>query len=102
MAEALITSVVRGHEGRLLQPDPLELPRGIHWMTITGSRNDITAMSASLKTPAWDYRESYQAYVDEFVAAGEPLIPFVLQYPTNDFQAFLDRLHACKMGSETG
>jgi predicted acetyltransferase len=40
------------------------------------------------------------SYVAEFVAAGEPLIPFVLEFPTADFQAFLDRLEACRLGAE--
>jgi predicted acetyltransferase len=57
-------------------------------------------MAAVLQTPALAYRESYVSYIAEFIAAGEPLIPFVLEFPTGDFQAFLDRLEGCKLGLE--
>lgn len=55
---------------------------------------------ASLQTPAWDYRESYLRYVEEIEEAREQLIPFVLGFPADDFQALLDRFEACKAGAE--
>jgi predicted acetyltransferase len=43
-------------------------------------------------------RDSYRALIREFVDAGEPLVPFPLQFPHDDFDAFLERLAACERG----
>jgi predicted acetyltransferase len=43
-------------------------------------------------------RDSYRDLVREFAEHGEPPIPFVLTYPNDDFQAFLDRLAAAERG----
>jgi predicted acetyltransferase len=42
--------------------------------------------------------DSYRDLVDEFRRAGEPLVPFLLGYPNEDFPAFLASLAACKRG----
>ncbi len=42
--------------------------------------------------------DSYRALVREFVGAGEPLVPFVLAIPADDFGEFLRRLAACARG----
>ena len=41
---------------------------------------------------------SYRDLVREFRDAGEPLIPFPLAFPNDDFPAFLARLAACARG----
>lgn len=43
-------------------------------------------------------RESYRGLVREFVDAGEPLVPFILSYPHDDFDAFVARLAAAERG----
>ncbi|MBK8995686.1 MAG: GNAT family N-acetyltransferase [Myxococcales bacterium] len=42
--------------------------------------------------------DSYRALVREFLDAGEPLVPFVLAIPADDFGEFLGRLAACARG----
>ena len=43
-------------------------------------------------------RDSYRALVREFRDAGEPLVPFPLAFPNDDFPAFVARLVACARG----
>lgn len=43
-------------------------------------------------------QDSYRDLIREFVDAGEPLIPFPLKFPNEDFAAFLARLAGCKRG----
>jgi predicted acetyltransferase len=43
-------------------------------------------------------RDSYRELVREFLDAGEPLIPFPLTFPNEDFPAFLARLAAATRG----
>ena len=43
-------------------------------------------------------RDSYRDLIREFRDAGEPLIPFPLTFPNDDFPAFLARLAACARG----
>jgi predicted acetyltransferase len=43
---------------------------------------------------------SYVSLVDEFRLSGERGVPFVLDFPTEDFPAFLRRLRDCAAGSE--
>lgn len=45
-------------------------------------------------------RESYRGLVNEFVLAGESLVPFVLAFDNADFPAFLARLDNCARGSD--
>ena len=42
--------------------------------------------------------ESYRGPIREFQAAGEPLVPFPLSFPNDDFAAFLAHLAACSRG----
>jgi predicted acetyltransferase len=42
--------------------------------------------------------ESYRALVREFIERGEPLVPFPLSFPHDDFDAFVARLAACERG----
>lgn len=51
-----------------------------------------------LVRPTAALRESYRGLVDEFVAAGEKLVPFVLAFENNNFDAFLSRLDGCSRG----
>ncbi|HJU21631.1 MAG TPA: GNAT family N-acetyltransferase [Casimicrobiaceae bacterium] len=51
-----------------------------------------------LVSPTGALRDSYVALVDEFVKGGEPLIPFVLRFEHDDFDALLARLDACSRG----
>ena len=43
-------------------------------------------------------QDSYRDLIQEFREAGEPLIPFPLTFPNDDFLAFLARLAACARG----
>ena len=51
-----------------------------------------------LETPRLDRGDSYRALVREFAERGEPLVPFVLAFPNEDFDAFLSQLSACSKG----
>jgi predicted acetyltransferase len=48
--------------------------------------------------PHTGLQESYRDLIREFQAAGEPLVPFPLSFPNDDFPAFLARLAACSRG----
>jgi len=58
------------------------------------------ALKTILESPSAKRRESYLSLIDEFRHKGEPLVPFVLKYPTDDFPAFIERLRQCALGSE--
>jgi predicted acetyltransferase len=45
-------------------------------------------------------QDSYRSLLAEFRARGEPLIPFVLSLPSEDFAAFLARLAAYSRGED--
>jgi predicted acetyltransferase len=57
-------------------------------------------MGASLQfeEPHAGLCDSYRELVNEFVSAGEKLVPFPLAFSNEDFEAFLARLDACKRG----
>lgn len=48
--------------------------------------------------PSASHRDSYRSLVQEFVDHGEPLVPFPLGFPNDDFPRFLDRLAQCARG----
>lgn len=52
----------------------------------------------SFEEPHAGLQESYRSLVREFVECGEPLVPFPLAFPNEDFPAFLSRLSACANG----
>jgi predicted acetyltransferase len=54
--------------------------------------------SFELISPSAHLRDSYRSLVAEFVAKGEPLVPFVLSFDSTDFAAFLGRLSDCAAG----
>lgn len=51
-----------------------------------------------LATPSAKYKDSYRSLVAEFVARGEPLVPFTLEFPHEDFEAFLAELAGAERG----
>jgi len=51
-----------------------------------------------LVAPAAPYKDSYRALVAEFTERGEPLIPFPLSFPHENFEAFLAQLAGCARG----
>lgn len=53
-----------------------------------------------LETPRRDLVESYRTLVREFTERDEPLVPFVLSFPHDDFDAFLYRLDAASRGED--
>ena len=57
-------------------------------------------MESNLKfeEPHLDLRDSYRSLVRELVERGEPLVPFPLAFPNDDFSAFLERLAGCRRG----
>ena len=48
--------------------------------------------------PHAELQDSYRALVREFLERAEPLVPFPLTFPNDDFAAFLARLSACSRG----
>lgn len=52
------------------------------------------------EAPHAGLQDSYRDLVREFYDAGEPLIPFPLSFPNDDFPAFLARLAACARGED--
>jgi predicted acetyltransferase len=48
--------------------------------------------------PSAPHKDSYRALVAEFAARGEPLIPFPLSFPHENFEAFLAQLAGCARG----
>jgi predicted acetyltransferase len=54
--------------------------------------------SVELVRPNSTLRDSYRALVTEFAASGEKLVPFVLAFEHDDFDAFLCRLNDCSRG----
>ena len=55
-------------------------------------------MQATLQLPGERWKHSYLSLVQEFRANREPLIPFVLDFPTDDFGTFLENLSNCSAG----
>jgi predicted acetyltransferase len=57
-------------------------------------------MDSSLRVedPHAGLAESYRGLVREFLDRGEPLVPFTLSFPNEDFAGFLDLLSACARG----
>jgi predicted acetyltransferase len=53
-----------------------------------------------LEYPSARLKDSYLSLVGEFKQRGEPLIPFPLGFPADDFPALLERLRGCAQGSE--
>ena len=51
-----------------------------------------------LEEPHSGLQDSYRGLVREFVDRGEPLVPFPLAFPNDDFPAFLARLAGCRRG----
>jgi predicted acetyltransferase len=51
-----------------------------------------------LMQPSPHLRDSYLGLIDEFVAGGDPLVPFTLAFDNTDFAAFLSRLNDCAAG----
>ena len=56
------------------------------------------AMHLVFEKPHAGLQDSYRDLVREFLDAGEPLVPFPLAFPNEDFRSFLDRLSACARG----
>ena len=50
------------------------------------------------ETPHMGLKDSYRSLAREFVAVGEPPVPFVLGFPNDYFKAFLEDLDACSRG----
>lgn len=57
-------------------------------------------MNASLtfEEPHSALRDSYRELVNEFLRAGETLVPFTLSFANDDFEAFLAQLEDCRKG----
>lgn len=51
-----------------------------------------------IEIPSLCWQESYRQLICEFQQAGEPLIPFPLRFPNDDFPAFLMQLEAATRG----
>ena len=53
-----------------------------------------------LEEPSARLRDSYCGLVQEFIEAGERLVPFPLSFPHDDFPKFLEGLSACARGED--
>lgn len=58
----------------------------------------IALKDVSLVEPSLLLRESYRELVQEFVENGEPLVPFPLKFPTDDFEALITQLKNASLG----
>jgi predicted acetyltransferase len=58
----------------------------------------MTMEGLTFGEPHAGLRDSYRDLVREFRDAGEPLVPFTLSFPNEDFPGFLARLAACAKG----
>ncbi len=66
------------------------------WLRMTTMSVDATmGQELRLEEPSASFRDSYCGLVREFVEAGEPLHPFPLSFPHDDFPKLLERLSAC-------
>lgn len=63
-----------------------------------GNVRAIGMHQLQLETPRVERRDSYRSLVREFAERGEPLVPFVLALPNEDFDAFLSQLSAYSKG----
>jgi len=52
----------------------------------------------NFESPHFELRDSYRDLIREFRDSGEPLVPFPLAFPNEDFPSFLNRLAACSRG----
>ena len=59
-----------------------------------------TDRKPTLEEPNGGLRDSYRGFVREFVEGGEPLVPFPLSFPHDDFAKFLERWSACARGGQ--
>ena len=57
-------------------------------------------MTLRLVEPQLDFRDSYRTFVQEFKETGEPLHPFTLSFPYDDFDSLVVRLHAYGRGED--
>jgi len=57
-------------------------------------------MKYSLEKPSMKWKGSYLSLVDDFKSRQEKLVPFVLKFPTEDFEAFLKSFDAYERGEE--
>src|ERR1035437_9845292 len=55
-------------------------------------------LDVELVLPHAKFRESYCNLVAEFLANGEPLVPFTLGFESTNFDALLAKLDACARG----
>lgn len=55
-------------------------------------------MKPALEVPSEKRKDSYLAMLDEFRVRGEPFVPFVLGFPTDDFADFLRQTADCAKG----
>ena len=53
---------------------------------------------ARLVVPSAAHKDSYRALVREFAGRGEPLVPFTLSLPNENFEAFLAELAGAERG----
>lgn len=58
----------------------------------------IDLKAVSLVEPSLLLRESYRELVQEFVENGEPLVPFPLRFPSDDFEALIKQLKNASLG----
>lgn len=54
--------------------------------------------AVELMHPSSHLRDSYLGLIAEFVAGGDPLVPFTLAFDNTDFTAFLSKLNDCAAG----
>ena len=55
-------------------------------------------LALSLVHPSANLRDAYRALIAEFVANGDALVPFTLEFENTDFDAFLSKLSDCARG----
>lgn len=59
---------------------------------------DRSASSIHLASPCREYEASYRRMIQEFSENNEPLVPFVLAFPCDDFSELINNLESCSKG----
>lgn len=73
-------------------------PAGKSFLADMAPEPHFAPPAARLVVPCMEHRESYVSLVAEFRERGEPAVPFVLDFPTDDFPSFLQKIRDCAAG----
>jgi predicted acetyltransferase len=73
-------------------------PAGKSFLSDMSPEPHFAPPCARLVAPCLELRDSYVSLVAEFRERGEDAVPFVLDFPTEDFPSFLQKMRDCTAG----